>query len=270
MTPPPALSTDLSAVEERVRLETPNPVPIWKSAFLVLLGCLVWGYFFIKPPPTVPSRAGVVMSLPGYVRSGSGYIGTPAAVSQAELTILPKDTEFARNNYSDYPDPDHVFCGIVLSGAMQQSIHRPEVCLVGQGWTIINQETIPVVLPSGHLLRVKNLTIKKNVVTDAGRSFTITEYNMYWFVGENVTTPYHWMRIFLSSWDRIVHDRAHRWAYVTVSSPITEGLIPNGKNAAQTKAMMIDFIKAVVPTFQKDEMPPSAASVSDRSSRAPS
>ena len=245
-------------------------VPLWKSGILLALGLFVWGFFFLKPPPTVPSRAGVVMSLPGYVRAGSGYIGIPAPVSEAELTILPKDTQFARDNYSDYPDSDHIFCGIVLSGATQQSIHRPEVCLYAQGWKLINEETVPITLNSGRLLKVENLSIRKNIIDATGKSFSLTEFNMYWFVGENITTPYHWVRFFLSSWDRIFHNRAHRWAYVTVSAPITEGLITNGKNAAQTKAAMIDFIKAVVPTFQKDEMPAAGVSTTVKSSRGPS
>jgi hypothetical protein len=92
-----------------------------------------------------------------------------------------------------------------------------------------------------------------------GQPVTLTAYDMYWFVGEKVTTPSHLQRTFLTSWDRIVHNRAHRWAYVTVMSQITNNLRPNGLDATQTRTMMLDFIRAVVPSFQKDEMPDATA-----------
>jgi hypothetical protein len=37
-------------------------------------------------------------------------------------------------------------------------------------------------------------------------------------VGKDKTTDDHFERIFLTSWDRIVHRVNHRWAYVIVSS----------------------------------------------------
>jgi hypothetical protein len=233
-------------------------VPLWRSVALLLIGGVVWLFFYEKPHATIPPQAGVVMHLPGYVEVGGGFVGTTVPVSEAEHLILPKDTEFVRKDYRDFPGPDDIFCGIVLSGAAQQSIHRPEVCLVAQGWNITDQEDIPIRLDSGHLLTVRNLTIKRTEMID-NKPITIVRYNMYWFVGEKVTTPYHYMRIFLSSWDRIVHNRAHRWAYVTVAAMITKDLIPNGLTPEQTKAGMIDFIKKIVPTFQKSEMPPETA-----------
>jgi hypothetical protein len=261
MTPPTsALATPASSDLARPQAPPRGEVPLWRSIVLILLAGVVWIFFWTKPHATIAPKAGVVMHLPGYVSSGAGFVGTTAEVSEAERYILPKDTEFARKDYRDFPSQDDIFCGIVLSGAGQQSIHRPEVCLVAQGWNITDQEDIPIKLDSGRTLTVRNLTIKR-VETINGQPVTLVRYNMYWFVGENVTTPYHYMRIFLSSWDRIVHNRAHRWAYVTVASLITKDLEPNGMDAAQTKAMMIDFIRHIVPTFQKSEMTdPTAAS----------
>ena len=229
-------------------------VPVWRSVAVLLLGIFVCVVYWTKPPAALPPQSGVVMHLPGFIDVGSGFVGQNAEVTQAEHTILPQDTEFARKNYLDYPGPDEIFCSIVLSGAMQQSIHRPEACLVAQGWSITNREDIPIRLESGHELTVRNLTIKR-VLSVNGRSLTIRDYNMYWFVGENVTTPSHVTRMFLNSWDRIVHNRAHRWAYVTVSSPITRDFRPNGLDADQTRTLLIQFIRYVVPYFQKSEMP---------------
>jgi hypothetical protein len=230
-----------------------HPTAAWRSLVILLIGILIGICYWLRPPLTLPPQAGVVMHLPSYVRAGSGFIGSTAQVSPEEHRILPKDTEFARKLYRDFPALDEIYCSIVLAGAMQQSIHRPEVCLVAQGWNIINQEYIPIQLESGHQLVVCNLTIRR-VVQYREQAVTLTAYYMYWFVGEKITTPSHLQRAFLTSWDRIVHNRAHRWAYVTVSAPITGNLIPNGRSPEETKDLLVNFIKAIVPTFQKSEM----------------
>jgi hypothetical protein len=255
MTPPAALSTAPVEGESIAPAPPPvqEPIPLWRSVAVLALAVAVWLFFWANPPPVLSPTSGVVMHLPGYVDVAGGLVGENTPVSVAERTILPKDTEFARKNYHDTATQTEVFCSIVLSGATGQSIHRPEVCLIAQGWTIANQEDIPITLPSGHQLVVRNLTIQRDIPYK-GKSITVSEYNMYWFVGENVTTPSHATRIFLSSWDRIFHNRAHRWAYVTVSAPITGNLIPNGRSPEETKDLLVNFIKAIVPTFQKSEM----------------
>jgi hypothetical protein len=253
---PPALPLPFAAPETRAPV--PGTVPFWRAGVVLALGLAIGLFYWAKPKTTLPPQSGVVMHLPGYIDLGSGFVGENAEVTPAERYILPKDTEFARKNYFDSPGPSQIFLSIVLSGALQQSIHRPELCLVAQGWSIINGQNIPIRLKSGHELTVRNLTIQR-VVSIAGKPATITAYNMYWFVGENVTTPSHVTRVFLTSWDRIVHNRAHRWAYVTVSSPITKDYRPDGLDAAQTMQLLLEFIRTAVPYFQKDEMPESRA-----------
>ena len=235
-----------------------HPTAVWRSLVVLLIGTFIGLIYWLNPPLSVPPQAGVVMHLPAYVRAGSGFIGSTAEVSPAERHILPKDTEFARKLYRDFPGQDEIYCSIVLTGAMQQSIHRPEICLVAQGWNIVNQEYIPITLQSGHKLVVCTLTIQ-HVAVYHEQPVTVTAYDMYWFVGEKITTPSSSERTFLTSWDRIVHNRAHRWAYITVLAQITQNLRPNGLDATQTRTLMLDFIRQVVPSFQKDEMPDATA-----------
>ncbi len=68
-------------------------------------------------------------------------------------------------------------------------------------------------------------------------------------MGRDVRTPYHWERIFLTSWDRVVRGVQHRWAYVIVSSMVTEGLAPNGRNERQTLEMLKEFIARSAPEY---------------------
>ena len=55
------------------------------------------------------------------------------------------------------------------------------------------------------------------------------------------------MRILLTSWDRVVHHKNHRWAYIAVSAPVLEGFKQGGRNIEGTKKMIADFISEIGP-----------------------
>jgi EpsI family protein len=226
-------------------------VPLWRSGVILLMAAVVGLAYWFNPPLDVQAQAGVVMDLPGVV---GDYFGKQGEISKVELDILPKDTEFARRYYDDSRG-HQINCSIVLSGAEQRSIHRPEACLTGQGWTIVGQENIPIPLLSGHQLVARKLTLERQVVGQNDEHFTVRAFYIYWFVGQNVTTPSEVERVLLSNWDRVIHNHAHRWAYVSVFSLITENLRPDGLNAEQTQALLVDFTKQIVPAFQISEMP---------------
>ena len=82
----------------------------------------------------------------------------------------------------------------------------------------------------------------------------VSSYYMYWFVGQNVSTPYHWERIWRTTWDLVFHHINHRWAYVFVSATITEGMVSHGKNGAETLDMLKGFAREIVPSFQKTDL----------------
>ncbi len=143
----------------------------------------------------------------------------------------------------------------MLSGVQQYSIHPPEVCLVAQGWTISGHEDIPVELASGHRLTVRNLFLQREAVDNQSRRFTVKAFYMYWYVADNLTTPSHAERNWISSWDRVFHNRDHRWAYVIAMAPITQTIRSDGLDAGQTRELLTHFIRQIVPTFQKNEFP---------------
>jgi len=230
--------------------QNPRPIsfPLTGSAIVAGMSVATALLCYWTTPPTGMTVAGVTMTLPDYVDHWWGY---QEPMSEAEKTILPTDTEFERKHYDSH-DGDRITCTIVLSGAERRSIHRPEICLPGQGYTIESSQVIDVPLHSGNNLKVMNLTLTRPARTADGRNIQVSYYFMYWFVGDKVTTPYHMSRLWLTSWDRIVHHVNHRWAYVSLVSPITEGLAPQGRNPEETMKMLKDFIADVVPSFQKD------------------
>jgi hypothetical protein len=226
-------------------------VPLWRSGSVLVLAALIQLAYWFNPPLDIQPQAGVVMQLPLLL---GPYDSEPGKITQAELDILPKDTEFARRVYTDSKG-HQITCSIVLSGAEQRSIHRPEGCLEGQGWTIIDQKYIPVPLDSGHKMEGRQLLLERRVTDRNGQPFRLRAFYVYWFVGQNVTTASEVHRVLLNNWDRAVLNIAHRWAYVSVFSLITGNIRPDGLDADATSSLLTDFARQIVPTFQISEMP---------------
>jgi len=232
-------------------------VPPWRSAVIFGLAMIMVIVLWISPPLYLPSQAGVLMNLPPKVTvpelSGAQFFGFDAPVSEAEHTMLPEDTEFSRKNYDDFHGHS-IFFSIVLSGLQQYTIHPPQVCLVAQGWKIVKEENVPIRLNSGHDLVVRNLSIQHETIRGDKKHHLTHAYYMYWYVTDGVATPSFATRNWVSSWDRIFHNRDHRWAYVIAMSSITQSLRPDGLDATQTREMLTNFIRQIIPDVQKSEM----------------
>jgi len=108
-------------------------------------------------------------------------------------------------------------------------------------------------LADGNELDVMNLSLVRDVEVGPGDRRQLYANYFYWFVGKDISTPHHWTRVFLTSYDRITKNLNHRWAYVIVMSIITEGFLPNGKNETQTVQMLKEFTAEIAPTFMRKD-----------------
>ena len=224
-------------------------VPLWRSVVVAALAAITAAVCLRGSDVNSPTRAGVVMDLPIFV---GPYMGEEMEPSLSEKTILPADTEFERRVYKSLAG-DTINCGIVLAGGQKRSIHRPEVCLDGQGWSIPVGEVVTIDLKSGEKLDVMMLTLKRPVELRNGGKKMVRQKFLYWFVGDGRTTPDHLERILLTSRDRVFRNVNHRWAYVTVSSMVTGSYDPRGKSDAETVEMLKEFIREVVPSIVRSE-----------------
>lgn len=223
-------------------------IPIWRGLVIVLLAAVtviacLWG-----TPPATKSEPGVAMELPG---SLIGLWGSDQPVSESEKVILPADTEFAKKIYSDGMGND-IHCQIVLAGAEKRSIHRPEVCLPAQGWTIKSGEVVPVKLADGRTLEVMKLTVVRPVTLNNGTQRDLTSVFCYWFIGKHATTPHHFVRVLKTNLDMLLHNTNHRWAYVIVNAPVLEGFVPGGKDLQQTTARVEAAIAELGPQIMPE------------------
>jgi len=222
------------------------PMLVRAAAFL---GLVVAVFFLCRqnPDTMTKSESGVVMVLPEHV---GDFTGQEQPVSESELHILPPDTEFAKKLYTN-PEGEQIGCQIVLSGGEKRSIHRPEVCLPAQGWTKKTGGAIPIHLADGRTLHVMKLVVARPVEVRPGEHKELTGLFVYWFVGKDITTPYHWYRILHTDWDRVVHGVRHRWAYVILNTAVLEGFTPGGKNEKQTLESLENFLRVFAPQIMK-------------------
>lgn len=191
--------------------------------------------------------------LPNYL--GADWAGQEAEISEVERRTLPPDTGYSRKNYVSLRDRRNtVFVSIVLSGRDRTSIHRPEICLEGQGWTILDSDRHvferPAIDPGARygLQPVTLLRIEREVRVGNGQTVRVPALLAYWFVGADKTVASHLGRMAHSSLDRLRHLQAHRWAYVVVQTHALDG-----EEAAV--ARMQEVIGQAVPVFQEPVAP---------------
>ena len=175
-----------------------------------------------------------------------GFRSEIIPVTSMEATNLPPDTGYGRKYYRDNEG-----FGAQMSAVMMKtdrtSIHRPELCVRGQGWNIQKTEVIeiPIASPFPYTLKATCLTSNK-VLTDpkTKKEYPRTAYYIYWFISENRLVPTHSELQWVISKDLITSGTLYPWAYVSCFSTCP----PQYEGAALER--MKRLIATSVPEFQ--------------------
>ena len=184
-------------------------------------------------------------SLPGY----TSQILTNA---EAQLLRLPPDTSYRVRMYQ----ADDGFWGqlsVVLMGADRSSLHKPEICMLGQGWTLDQPasrlETLPLARPFPYELPVNKLVFTKAVPDAEGRLQTVRGLYVYWFVdARRLTARHHEWKLWMAR-DLLLTGELDRWAYIAFFTPCA----PGQEEAAYDRLKAL--IAAAVPEFQRVPRP---------------
>lgn len=132
------------------------------------------------------------------------------AVSVAERTVLPPDTSFRKCNYYDAMG-DVFRVTVVINGNSRQSIHRPEICLPAQGFSMENSRVEHFQLADGGSLPMHCVDLRRRDSTSANRMG-----QGYFFASARNRVGTHYARMFLNIRDRALLGVVTRWAMVTV------------------------------------------------------
>jgi hypothetical protein len=168
--------------------------------------------------------------------------------SEQMLLWLPSDTSFRVRRYRT-TDGFWSDLSAVLMGSDRSSIHKPQICMTGQGWAIDNSkshvESLPMTRPRAYDLPVNYVIASKVVKDDQGHELDLRGIYLYWFVdGTHYTaSSWRWMAWLLPR-DLLLHGVLERWAYISYFSPCLPG------QEAATLDRMKKLIAATVPEFQ--------------------
>jgi len=201
----------------------------------------------LSPEIKVGDQSGLALTLPDTI---SDFQGTELEISEAEKKILPTDTQFAKKVYRG-PDGSTAYYTIVLSGEDRNSIHRPEVCLPGQGWNKPHPYERTIALSDDRNLDVRDLYLEREYQNEDGTKGILRAHYYYWFVGKDVTTPNHMSRIMMTMRDNIVRNINHRWAYVSVMSVVEASEGQSQEEASEETRQLLDsLIRESIDEYQ--------------------
>lgn len=154
----------------------------------------------------------VKVDLPEWV---SVYGSEEREMDEVVVNTLPADTSYGQRLYKA-PDGLQIQVTAVLMGTDRTSIHKPEFCLVGAGWTIDKEEftSVPVPDPSPYELPVCRITASR-FIEHEGRNVRLSGVYVYWFVDENEITARHEERMLSMAKSMLTRGVLERWAYIS-------------------------------------------------------
>jgi len=212
-----------------------------------------WGLHQRLGQPSIratPTADGILMDiqLPADVLN---YTSEVVDASGAVTNMLPNDTSLAARKYTA-PDGFAVAIQVVMMGKDRTSIHKPEYCLTGQGWTIEKKEpmTIAMAGPPGYTLPAMKWTLSKPYNDAEGNTRTARGFYIFWFTADNKLTGSHWDRLFWMWGDLLKTGVLDRWSYISYFTYFP----PAYEETASERIK--EFVAASAPQFQ---LPPKAS-----------
>jgi hypothetical protein len=172
---------------------------------------------------------------------------TSTNVPEPDVAIgyFPKDTSYAERVYSA-PDGLRIQSTVILMGADRTSIHRPEYCLPGQGWSIDDKTVVklPIADQPPYSLDVARWYISTTVQQPDGQKGKIAGIYAFWYVADNEETADHDKMLEWLTLDLFRTGALQRWAYCSYFA----ACMPGQQDA--TFEQMKRLIAASVPQYQ--------------------
>ena len=150
------------------------------------------------------------------------YQGREFDMTAQEKNLLDEGVKLARIVYASATGRQ-IMTTVILSGFVKRSLHRPEVCLPNQGWTVTDRTQIPLHLKDGRDITVMMMRIFRDNESQPGVRIRTRAVNFYWYIGSDGTScPDHYEHILLSYFDSTFRNVQHRWSMASIYVPLPE------------------------------------------------
>ena len=179
------------------------------------------------------------------------YQGREFEMTAAEKNLLDEGVKLSRDIYSSAKGKQ-IMATIIVSGFEKRSLHRPEVCLPNQGWTVTDRTPMQLQLADGRELTLMMMRIFRDVEPRPGERIRTRAINFYWYIGSDGTTcADHYEHVFLSYYDAVFRNLQHRWAMASIFVPLQEQPVGQEDPLQELNAVedAREFLAQLVPTF---------------------
>lgn len=179
------------------------------------------------------------------------YQGREFEMTAQEKNLLDEGVKLARDVYASSTGRQ-IMSTVILSGFVKRSLHRPEVCLPNQGWTVTDRTQIPLHLKDGRDITVMMMRIFRDVEPQPGVRIRTRAVNFYWYIGSDGTTcADHYEHILRSYFDSTFRNIQHRWAMASIYVPLPEQRVGQEDPFVELSAVedAREFIAQLAPQF---------------------
>lgn len=212
----------------------------------------------VKTSP-IPGSKNLNVLLPERVLS---YTSEEIKQEAIVTNSLPPDTSFGQRRYLNKENPDDwLLLNVVLMGSDRTSIHKPEYCLEGSGWSVDRTATletnIPMSRPQAYELPVIKMVASRTFTTTGRQPVTYRGLYVYWFVADEALSgdKSGGERMWWMAKNLLQTGVLQRWAYVSCFAVC----LPGQEDA--TFERIKKFMAASVPEFQLVPKPAGAVVV---------
>jgi hypothetical protein len=195
----------------------------------------------VGPVPLYSAKGAVVATnsvlLPETVL---GAQSSAEPISDSELTGLPTDTTFGRRRYW----LEKGFAPLVtavLMGTDRSSIHQPQFCLAGLGWTIDQTDRVPLRIDQPYPYDLPAIRLTTSIYHN---DTMLRGIYVYWFVSGDKITADQGTRLWSIAKTMVEKRELERWAYISYFV----ACLPGQEEA--TFERLAEFIRASAPAFQ--------------------
>lgn len=224
------------------RAITSHPGPsITRSITAATVGAAVVITCANTPVATSLSPPGLSLDLPFIV---DGRFGEELTMNPKEKRIFDEGVELARRRYQA-PDKLPILATVVLSGHLKRSLHKPQVCLPAQAWTIRSEEPMDIALSDGRTIHASLLRLFSDRRDPASPApVRVQAYNIFWYQGRDTSVATYQGHRLTGYLDNVFRNINHRWAmasFFVAVPPVPDAEAGEDEILAELEAFIVEI-----------------------------